>query len=405
MRSLAMAAVLICLLLLAPGCQSAQRSPDEAILWTGFENELPTLMRLADDFSRQSGKRVRIVKVPFQSLQNKYLIAAPAGQGPDLLIGPQDWVGIFKTAGMIEPLPAGIVEKPDDFMPVTINAMTFQGQLYAVPLVAQCVALIRNPALVPSTPHNLEELISLAKQAQQGDHYGFYYELKDLYFSWPFFATQGAYLFGKTPDGQLNPDDLGIDGPGAIKAGEFLRRLTAEGVVPSDASNDLARSLYLEGRAGMILNGPWFLKELRGAKVPYVIEPVPGVDGKPAPCLVTVEGIMLNNRAVARGPALEFLKFMARPENQEQIALASGRPPANRVALEAAGKDPVVGPDLLAFARVVEVGVPMPNHPAISAVWADMANAVEVITKGQPADVQLHLTRERVARRIRQMME
>lgn len=405
MRSLAMAAVLICLLLLTPGCQSAQRSPDEAILWTGFENELPTLVRLADEFSRQSGKKVRIVKVPFSSLRDKYLIAAPAGQGPDLLIGPQDWVGVLKTAGMIEPLPAGTLDRPDDFMPVTLQAMTFQGKLYAVPLVAQCVALIRNPELVPRHPRNLEDLVALAHQAQVGDHYGFYYELKDLYFSWPFFATYGAYLFGTTPDGQLNPSDLGLATPGAVKAGEFLRRLTAEGLVPSDASNDLARSLYLEGRAGMILNGPWFLKELRSAKVGYVIEPVPGVGEAPAPCLVTVEGVMLNNRAIAREPAVEFLKFMARPEVQEQIALASGRPPANKVALEAAGRDPVVGPDLLAFARVVEVGIPMPNHPALSPVWDEMKQAVELITKGRPAGPQLDLTQQRVVKRIRQMME
>ncbi len=405
MRSLALLTVLFCCLAVAPGCQSVQRSPDEVVLWTGFENELPTLIKLADDFSRQSGKRVRIVKVPFQSLQNKYLIAAPAGQGPDLLIGPQDWVGVLRTAGMIEPVPAGVVAQPKDFMPVTLTAMTFEGQLYAVPLVAQCVALIRNPQLVATSPHNLEELISLAKQAQVGDHYGFYYGLKDLYFSWPFFATEGAYLFGTTPDGKLDPANLGLDNPGAVKAGEYLRRLTAENVMPPDASNDLARSLYLEGRAGMILNGPWFLKELRTAKVPYVIEPVPGVADQPAPCLVTVEGVMLNNRAVAREPAVAFMKFLALPESQEQIALASGRPPASLEALARAGKDPVVGPDLLAFARVVDFGVPMPNHPAVSAVWEDMSQAVELITKGEPAGDQLRLTRERVSKRIKQMME
>ena len=156
----------------------------------------------------------------------------------------------------------------------------------------------------------------------------------------------------------------------------------------------------------MTLNGPWFLKDLRQAGVPYVIEPVPGLDVDPAPCLVTVEGVMLNNRAIARQVSLEFLRFLATPRAQVQIALASGRPPANRLALEEAGRDLQVGPDLLAFARVVEAGIPMPNHPAVSAVWEDMKQTVELITKGevQPS-VQLPLTRQRIQKRIRQMME
>lgn len=115
---------------------------------------------------------------------------------------------------------------------------------------------------------------------------------------------------------------------------------------------------------------------------------------------------MLNNRAVARQASLDFLKFLATPQVQVEIALASGRPPANRLALEQAGRDPQVGPDLLAFARVVEAGIPMPNHPAVSAVWEDMKQTVELITKGevQPS-VQLPLTRQRIQKRIRQMME
>lgn len=410
MRALRLVLLAACLLVAWPGCSPSQRSPDEVILWTGFESELPTLIQLANEFSAQSGKKVRVVKVPFQRLRDKYLIAAPAGQGPDLLIGPQDWVGILKTAGLLEPLDpellSGSGEFSDQFLPVTIEAMTFQGQLYAVPLVAQCVALIRNPELVPKSPANLEELVRLAHELPpQPGHYGIYWELKDLYFTWPIFATHGAYLFG-TREGQLDPEDLGLDTAGAKQAGEFLRRLTAEGLVPSDATTDLARSLYLERRAAMTLNGPWFLKDLRQAGVPYVIEPVPGLGVDPAPCLVTVEGVMLNNRAIARQVSLDFLQFLATPRAQVQIALASGRPPANRLALEEAGRDPQVGPDLLAFARVVEAGTPMPNHPAVSAVWEDMKQAVELIAKGevQPS-VQLPLTRQRIQKRIRQMME
>lgn len=406
MRSLGLLCALICLLALVPACSTARRSPDEAVLWTGFENEFPTLLQLGQEFTRQTGKKVRLVKVPFNSLRDKYLIAAPAGQGPDLLIGPQDWVGILRTAGMIEPLPAGIVARPDEFMPVTIEAMTFQGQLFAVPLVAECVALIRNPRLVPTTPHTMDELVSLAHQAQVGDHYGFYFELKEPYFSWPFLGTYGAYMFGKTPDGQTNPEDLGLANPGAIRGAQFLRRLTSEGLIPPDASNDVARSLYLGGRAGMILNGPWFLQELRNSRAEYVIEPIPGAEGKPAPCLVTVQGVMLNNRAVARDSAVEFMRFLARPEVQERIALASGRVPANREALERAGKNPVVGPDLLSFAAVVQSGVSMPNHPAVSPVWDELKRALEITSKGeQPADQGLHQAQERIAKRIRQMME
>ncbi|MEW6280159.1 MAG: extracellular solute-binding protein [Candidatus Eremiobacterota bacterium] len=398
--------LLLGLLLTLTACGQQGRDPNEVLLWTGFESELPTLHQLAREFRVETGISVRTVKVPFSRLRDKYLIAAPAGQGPDLLIGPQDWVGILTTAGLLEPLPEAVLPASErvNFLPVTVQALEFEGRLYAVPLVADCVALIRNPTLVPHHPDSLDELVELARAAQAPGVYGFYYELEDLYFSWPIFAAYGARLF-QVHDGRIDPTAPALDEPAAVRAASFLQSLRREGLIPVGATTDMAKSFYVEGRAGMILNGPWFLQDLRNAKVAYAIEPIPGTRSHPAAPLVTVQGIMLNNRAVARENALRFLSFMARPGPQTRVALASGRPPAHREALAEAGRDATVGPDLQAFARVIERGTPMPNHPAVSAVWAPMKQALELITTGVDPAEQLHQTRLLVERKIRQMME
>jgi len=46
---------------------------------------------------------VNQVPVDFNNLQNKFLTAAPQGQGPDIVIGPHDWIGQFAKAGLIDP--------------------------------------------------------------------------------------------------------------------------------------------------------------------------------------------------------------------------------------------------------------------------------------------------------------
>jgi arabinogalactan oligomer/maltooligosaccharide transport system substrate-binding protein len=405
-RALALLILFALAALCAAGC--APRAGSGVGLWTAMESELPALRQVVADYEARTGVRVNLLKVPFAQLRNKFLVAAPADLGPDLLIGPQDWVGVLATAGLLDPLGQEDLSarEREGFVPVALEGVTFQSELYALPLFTECVALIRNPDLVPRAPASMEELIEVARQVSDPaiPRYGFYYDLQDLYFSWSFFSGYGAYVFGQK-DGRVDPLDLGLDKPAAVQAASFLADLRLKHrLIPLSATTDLARTNFLEGQAAMILNGPWMLKDLRGQqKVRWVIEPLPPLagGGQPRP-FVGVQAVMLSKRARLRPQALALMKHLASRESLVRLARAAGRIPAGRQALEDMAGDP----DIAAFARVAALGVPMPNHPAMGAVWGPMAGALEVISKGQrPAQAELTDVTARIRAKIRQMME
>jgi len=281
-RLLLIFALLLCA---CPGCSSPAGQADAVRLWTGLDAEYPVIEKVVADFQQRTGIKVRMLKVPFEQLRNKFLIAAPADLGPDLVIGPQDWVGVLATAGQLEPIPPEVLPG-EDFVPVSVKAVTFEGQVYSVPLFMECNALFRNTALMPERPHSIPDLVARATAIQQADPKikGFYFDLQEPYFAWPFFSAEGAWLLGAR-NGRTDPFDVGINNPGSVRAAEFLRSLRMEHhLIPPGASENISRTLFQEGRAAVIINGPWMLKDAKAAGVPYAVEPLsPHRQRRPAP--------------------------------------------------------------------------------------------------------------------------
>lgn len=346
------------------------------------------------------GKPVEILGVPFAGLKNKVLVATPAGQGPDIIVGPQDWLGVFSAADLLEPFPEALVAPlKQEVLPVALDGVTYDGKVYAYPILLDGLALLRNPELAPRSPKNIEDLRDYAVELQrEGKIKGFYFDLRELYFSWPFFSANGATVF-------RNGLEPGLTGPEGVKAAQYLKSLRDQGLVPLGAKNDFAKSMFLDKKLAMTLNGPWFLGDLRAKGTPYVIEPVPP-GSHPAGSFIGVNGLMVNQLSPRKQDAFPLIEFLGSKDCQVTMALASGRVPARRDAQAEVAKDAVKGPDIAAFTRVVEQGVAMPNHPAANAVWEPMRQSLELITKGEvdPA-TELRGADETIRQQIQRMVE
>lgn len=378
------------------GCQSP-KSP-AITLWTAFEGpELVCLKSLCQRYSQEHQQPVLVLKVPFVELQRKFLIAAPAGQGPDLILGPQDWLGVFATAQLLQP-----IDCPDqaDYSKVALQGVNYQNQIYARPLVLDCLFLLRNPRLAPRSPKSLQELREYALElTHQGSSKGFYVDIQDFYFSWPFFAGHGCQIF--------QPDSLtvGFTGPEGVAALDYLKSLREADLIPSGATNDIAKSLFLEQKVAMTLNGPWFLGDVRAKGVPYVIEPIPPAKTDCSP-LVGVNGLMLNKQAAHPNESTGLINFLSSPAVLAEMSLASGRPPARQSALALVAKDKEHGQDIVAIGKVADKGVALPNHPAATAIWEPMKQAIELVSKGQTqAQQELQRVQSRIDSKIKLMME
>ncbi|MGM9992293.1 MAG: extracellular solute-binding protein [Candidatus Bruticola sp.] len=397
--------VLLASLLLA-GCMQKGTGPKPLLIWSGMDAEFPTLKRQCQEFEKQTGLKVEFLKVPYRDLKNKFLVAAPAGLGPDIVVGAQDWIGMLTVAGLLSPIPDEVINQ-SDYVPVALDSVRFNQQIYMAPLCMECLAMFRNPDLMPERPKTTAELVAQAQRIQKesaGKINGFYFEIKEPYFSMPFLLAEGAYMIGKDSQGNYVPTDVGINTPGAAKGAEFLRDLSQKyDLIKQGSTENISRTLFLEGKAAVIPNGPWFLDQIRNSGVHYVIDPFPVTDsGNLIKPFLGVQGFMLNKYSQRPQDAGKLMAFLSSPENMADMSKTSGRPPTKISALELC-KD---NKDIIAFADICANSVPMPTHPAAMQIWEPMRQSIELISKGQvDIPTELKTANDRIVQKINLMLE
>lgn len=99
----------------------------------------------------------------------------------------------------------------------SITGASYDGLLYGYPRAAETYALYYNKSLVTEAPKSFDDVLAFGKTFtdKSKNRYGIMWEVGNMYFDYPFIASNGGYLFG---DKGTNKDDIGINTDGAIKA-------------------------------------------------------------------------------------------------------------------------------------------------------------------------------------------
>ncbi len=140
-------AVLVLGLLLVAGLAATASVAGKLLIWAD-DTRTPIMQEVAAQFTAAYGVEVEIQQVGFGDMPGQLATAGPAGEGPDILIGPHDKLGQLIQNGLLEPivLPTATIAA---FDPVAIDAFSWGGLLYGVPYATECVGLIYNKALHP----------------------------------------------------------------------------------------------------------------------------------------------------------------------------------------------------------------------------------------------------------------
>lgn len=370
------------------GCPSG--GDDALIVWHAWGGaELQALQQLIADFKRDYPKEhggakapdVMALQVPYDQLKNKFLRSAAANGGPDVLIGDADWSGKFSTSGLLREMHE--VLSPQElarFVPATLSSLDLGGKLYAVPESREVAALYYNKALLPKPPATLEELFAEAPKAAQrasaggAESYGLVYNAV-FYYTMGYFFGFGGRLF----DGE----QVALNSPGGVEALELVGRFAkAPGCL---ASHEYSKgdSMYKEGRAAMILNGPWALRDYQKALGTKLgVAPLPAIKpGQPAKAWVGVKCLMVNANSEGqhRAWAKDFLLAMTSPAGQKVLMEVGGHIPAVRSVV------PVQGSPLAVFVQQADVGTPVSISPAVSQIWEPMDKAIRQVIQGEVA--------------------
>jgi arabinogalactan oligomer/maltooligosaccharide transport system substrate-binding protein len=377
---LLMAAVCLCALGLVPLTASAQEK--EVVLWHSYRaEEKAALEKVIDQYNKTNASKVKVttLAVPYDAFADKITATVPRGKGPDLFIFAQDRMGGWIEAGnTIEPLDFFMDDAlKKRFIPTTLQAMTYRGTTYGLPLNYKNIALIYNKKLVPTPPKTSGELVAMAKKLtdKKAGRFGLAYSYGDFYFHAALMNGFGGGVF----DAKFNPTMNSAENVKSVE--QLLKWIDKDGILPAEPSSALITSLFNEGKAAMVFSGPWFLGEIAKG-IDYGISPLPTLDeagGKPMRPWMTVEGVFVTAPSKNKEAAFEVAKFLTETPSAKVLALEGRQSPANADVYNDAqvAKDP----QLKAFRDQVEVAVPMPNVPEMTMVWSPATTAMNAILK------------------------
>lgn len=359
------------------------QAANELVVWHAYRGaEKAAFEKVVEMFEKTpaaKGLKLSTLAIPYDAYADKISAAVPRGKGPDVFIYAQDRLGGWIEAGKtVEPIDF-FVDKPvkDRLLPGMLDAMSYKGGIYGLPINYKMTTLIYNKDLVKTPPKTTDEMVKLAKSLTNAGsgRYGLAYWYTNFYFHSALMNAYGGSVFDK--DGKLV-----VNSPATVASlNQMMAWYKKDGILPPEPSEALIASLFNEGKAAMVINGPWFVGDI-DKKINFGLAPLPVVDGakKPMRPWMTIEGAYVAASSNKKEAAYELAKFLTSEEAGLVLAV-EGRQLHTNKAIYANPKvsgDPV----LKAFRDQLDNAEPMPNRPEMTMVWSPATTAMNKIVKG-----------------------
>jgi arabinogalactan oligomer/maltooligosaccharide transport system substrate-binding protein len=364
--------------LLLAGCSggtTAEQTADssaELVVWTDQEREA-AITAAAKAFEEETGAKVTLVQKNFEDLRNDFISQVPTGEGPDITVGSHDWLGALVAAGVVDTIDLG--DKASEFEPVAIEAMTYDGQLYALPYSLETVALVQNVDLVGAdAPATWDDMIQkgLAAGTERPFVINTAGETGDGYTMYGFQTSFGAPVFVQDSSGSYT-NEVGMGGAPGEAFAQWLHAngSAGTGYLSTTIDYDINNELFASGKAPYTVQGPWAISSFPDVNV--AVNPIPSAGGQPAAPFVGVQGFYLSSQSKNALLAQEFLvNYLGTEDAQRALYEADPRIPAWSSLAEEVASDPIIA----GFLASSQNGVPMPSIPEMGSVW-DFWNAAE----------------------------
>lgn len=364
--------LILCLLMLlsltACGGSTDSADANKLVIWHDKEEAVIAalsdyLAQAAPDLDVQFEKKTSLT----DSLK---LVGNDPSAAPDLFLFAHDKIGVFAEMGILAPV-APLLEDGtlDAFLPMTIDAATYKGTLYQLPLYFETLLFMYNRRYMrdEEVPATTEALYSYMENNTGRGRYGFVEQHSTAYYCAAWIHGFGGSIIDSSavpfPDEQAVQEALAYH----LK---FVK------LMPGETEYNTVNTLFLEGKADATIGGPWMVPSAREAGIDLGIAPMPTVDetGLALAPYSGVQGLhVLKAAAEKKTDAVKaLLRALAKPEIGTSLALASGCAPANGECYEDArvAEDPLVQ----AMRQTAEIAVPMPNIPEMDVMWTVVSN-------------------------------
>lgn len=341
--------------------------------WEGVE---------ADFEAEHSEIDLVIEQQPWEGKDEKIATAIASGKGPDIVLLTPDQTQQYQITGGLKPVDDAVEDDRDAFLPAALDAVTFEDELYGVPIYHTSTTTIYNKPLfdaagveLPETWDDIKAAApALAASGVAVMDYGAKADTTLNLSFYPLLWQAGGSVF--TEDGT----DVAFDGSEGVEALQFLLDLQAMGGLPADAAtknNAVDGGALGTGTAAMgATNTAADLATMQAAFGPEsIVVGAPLKDKEQAtfgiPGMLALTSINENEAA-----ANEVLRYISSPEVGEALNAAAGTFPARTDV--PAPADEALAPfvEALEFARPGEV------HPQARQVMTALAAHLQAALLG-----------------------
>ena len=230
--------LILCLLpILLCACTKNQQEEITFSSW-GSVTEVGILNEIIKEYEKENPEvRINFIHIPQNYFQKIHLLFA-SNQAPDVIFINNLYLPLYYSK--LEAL--NDIVNIQDFNSKSIEAMSIDGKLYAVPRDISTLVFYRNKNLVKTKPQNLDELIPAIKDVKP---YGVSFE-KDIYFMLPYVLTMKEDF--------LNPQ----------KSAEFYKSLEGKYAPTASQVGSLTLAqMFLQGKIGLYLSGRWMYPKIK----------------------------------------------------------------------------------------------------------------------------------------------
>ena len=361
---------------------SAFAAPKRVMLkvWESDGPEKDFIMTAAREYSKVN-KNVRIVYEPVAATdaRAKIELDGPAGVGADIFVTPHDHIGALVQGGHVLP-----VDDADaylaDFEDMAKMGASYEGVVYGYPLGAETYGLFYNKALIPEAPKTWDEVIEFAKKFNNKAEgkYALVWPVADGYYGYMFMESFGAPLFGPNGDDRKQHN---LNSPAAIKGLTYFQNLRKQilDVPATDASGDFCNAEFIEGKAAMIITGPWKITDFKKNGINFGITTLPAFPGTdhPANSFAGVRLAFVSAYSDYPDEAKSFAKFITSKTMLEtRFKITDQIPPRKDIDTN--------NPLSNGIKNQLKYAKAMPTIPQLGTYWSAMGSAYSGIWDGDP---------------------
>lgn len=341
MKNLKYLAILLVLFLLCGCTPKESRTVVQFASW-GSKSEVDILKPMLADFEKQNPDiKVDFMHIPQNYFQKIHLLFA-SNTAPDVIFINNLYLPVY--ANFLEEMP-----RTDDFYPQALDAMSYNGKLYAIPRDVSNLVIFYNKDLFdknkvpyPSNDWTFADFLKTAQRLTNTDCFGVSFEEEPLFYL-PYLMSNGGGFY------EINSKES----RDAVQFYANLRKKYHVAPLKSESASATMGQMFLQGRIAMYLSGHWMVPKLtEDATFAWDVTQFPkGTNGSIVP--LDASGWAVTKSSKHKQEALKLVDYLSSKESSGKFKTSG--------LIVSARKD--VPESSKVFANAIKTSRPTPVKP------------------------------------------